>query len=205
MKPTVSSRGTRAALAAGFLLAFSSVCSSPRTRPPPPHAPQVSRGSASGSGSPCATTNTGHDPQLLKPLPPRRQAGRRAGGRSQPRNHSRSCSRASSVDKPLPLSLLDLPPPTSASPAPSSAMKDNNTTGRFMNQQFTLDVIEDADPDKLIEDVRAKVDAGAHFVMADAAPGTLLKIADALAGKPERSFNYGAPDDGCARKTAAPM
>lgn len=98
-------------------------------------------------------------------------------------------------DEPLPLSLLDLPPADLGIAGAKLAVKDNNTTGRFMNQKFTLDVVEEADVDKLIKDVTAKVDAGAHFVLADLTPDALLKLADALAGKPVEIINYGAADD----------
>ena len=98
-------------------------------------------------------------------------------------------------DEPLPLSLLDLPPPDLGVAGAKLAAQDNNTTGRFMNQQFTLDVVEEHDPGKLIKDIVQKVDAGAHFILADVAPQTLLKLADAIAGKDALIINYGAPDD----------
>jgi ABC transporter substrate binding protein (PQQ-dependent alcohol dehydrogenase system) len=98
-------------------------------------------------------------------------------------------------DEPLPLSLLDLPPPDLGIAGAKLAIKDNNTTGQFMNQKFTLDVIEEADAEKLIKDVTQKVDSGAHFILADMAPDTLLKLADALGSKEALIINYGAPDD----------
>ena len=48
---------------------------------------------------------------------------------------------------------------------------------------------------KLVEEVVKKVDAGAHFVLADMAPATLLKLADAVKGKDAIIINYGAPDE----------
>ncbi len=98
-------------------------------------------------------------------------------------------------DEPLPISLLDLPPADLGIAGAKLAIKDNNTTGRFMNQQFKLDVVEAANPDTLIKDVVQKVDAGAHFILADVGPQTLLKLADALAGKEAQIINYGAADD----------
>jgi len=98
-------------------------------------------------------------------------------------------------DEPLPLSLLDLPPKDLGVAGAKLAITDNNTTGRFMNQEFTLDTVEDSDPDKLIADVVKKVDEGQHFVLVDAAPATLLKMADALKGKEALLINYSAPDD----------
>lgn len=107
-------------------------------------------------------------------------------------------------DKPLPLSLLDLPPADDGIAGAQLGLKDNNTTGQFVNQEFILDVVEDLDPDKLIKDVLAKVDGGAHFVMADLGPDTLVKLADAVAGKEVMIFNYGAPDDELREENCRP-
>jgi ABC transporter substrate binding protein (PQQ-dependent alcohol dehydrogenase system) len=98
-------------------------------------------------------------------------------------------------DEPPPLSLLDLPPADDGIAGAKLAIKDNNTTGQFLNQEFTLDVIEQANPDDLIKEVLAKVAGGAHFVLADVDPGTLLKLADAVADKGVLIINYGSHDD----------
>jgi len=98
-------------------------------------------------------------------------------------------------DEPLPLSLLDLPPPDLGIAGAKLAIKDNNTTGKFMNQKFSLDVVEEADSNKLIKDVLQKVDAGAHFILADVSPDTLLKLADAVGNKNALIINYSLPDD----------
>ena len=108
-------------------------------------------------------------------------------------------------DDPLPLSLLDLPPKDLGIAGAKLAITDNNTTGRFMNQEFRLDPIEEADPAKLIQDVVQKVDAGAHFVLVDATPDTLLKLADALKGKEALLINYSAPDDGLREENCRPQ
>jgi ABC transporter substrate binding protein (PQQ-dependent alcohol dehydrogenase system) len=108
-------------------------------------------------------------------------------------------------DEPLPLSLLDLPPKDLGLAGAKLAITDNNTTGRFMNQEFKLDPIEEADPAKLIQDVIQKVDAGAHFVLADATPATLLKLTDALKGKDTLVINYSAPDDSLREENCRPL
>ena len=107
-------------------------------------------------------------------------------------------------DEPLPISLLDLPPADLGVAGAKLAVADNNTTGRFMNQQFTLDEIEDHDPAKLVEEVVKKVDAGAHFILADMAPATLLKLADAVKGKDAIIINYGAPDERLREENCRP-
>ena len=108
-------------------------------------------------------------------------------------------------EEPLPLSLLDLPPKDLGIAGAKLAITDNNTTGRFMNQEFTLDPIEEADPAKLIQDVVQKVDAGAHFIIVDATPETLLKMADALKGKEALLINYSAPDDSLREENCRPQ
>ena len=107
-------------------------------------------------------------------------------------------------NKPLPLSLLDLPPPDDGIAGAKLGIKDNNTTGQFVNQEFALDVVEEADPDKLIEQVVAKVDAGANFVITDVAPGTLIKLADTVGGKEVLLINYGSADDSLREENCRP-
>ena len=108
-------------------------------------------------------------------------------------------------DEPLPLSLLDLPPKDLGIAGAKLAITDNNTTGRFMNQEFKLEPIEESDPAKLIQDVVQKVDAGAHFIIVDASPETLLKMADALKGKEALLINYSAPDDSLREENCRPQ
>jgi ABC transporter substrate binding protein (PQQ-dependent alcohol dehydrogenase system) len=108
-------------------------------------------------------------------------------------------------DEPLPLSLLDLPPKDLGIAGAKLGITDNNTTGRFMNQEFKLEPVEDSDPAKLIQDVVAKVDAGMHFVVVDATPDTLLKLADALKGKEALLINYSAPDDSLREENCRPQ
>lgn len=107
-------------------------------------------------------------------------------------------------DEPLPLSLLDLPPPDLGIAGAKLAIKDNNTTGQFMNQKFTLDVVEEQNPETLVKDVLAKVDAGAHFILADVTAPTLLKLADAVGNK-ALIINYGAPDDRLREEDCRPQ
>ena len=47
-------------------------------------------------------------------------------------------------DLPPPLSLLDVPPPDEGVAGARLAINDNNTTGRFLKQEFALDVVESA-------------------------------------------------------------
>jgi ABC transporter substrate binding protein (PQQ-dependent alcohol dehydrogenase system) len=108
-------------------------------------------------------------------------------------------------EEPLPLSLLDLPPKDLGIAGAKLAITDNNTTGRFMNQEFKLDPIENSDPAKLIEEVVQKVDAGVHFIIVDASPETLLKMADAVKGKEALLINYSAADDSLREENCRPQ
>lgn len=98
-------------------------------------------------------------------------------------------------DRAPPLSLLDIPPPDDGVAGARLAIQDNNTTGRFMKQEFTLDVVESAKPDDLVAEALKRTEAGAGFFIVDVPAKTVLAIADALKGKDAVVFNAGAPDD----------
>ena len=103
-----------------------------------------------------------------------------------------------------PLSLLDIAPPDDGVPGAKLGIADNNTTGRFLNQEFTLDIVENAKAGGLIADVSAKVAAGAKFIVVDAAAPTLLALADALKDKDIMLFNASAPDDSLREEQCRP-
>lgn len=98
-------------------------------------------------------------------------------------------------EKELPLSLLDQPNADDGIAGAKLGIADDNTTGRFLNQTFKLDVIEGSDVNDLIKQATEKVAAGDGFIIADMAPDSLLKFADALKDKPAQIFNVGNPDD----------
>ena len=97
-------------------------------------------------------------------------------------------------DRPLPLSLLDLPPGDEGVAGAKLGVVDNNTTGRFLNQSFKLDVIE-GDADTLIKEATGKLGQGATFFIADMEPEALLKLADAFKDVPALIIDVGSPDD----------
>jgi len=98
-------------------------------------------------------------------------------------------------DLPLPLSLLDIPPVDDGIAGGKLAIADNNTTGRFLKQDYSLDFVENAKPDALVADVVAKVAAGSRFIVVDASAATVLALADALKGTDAVLLNASAPDD----------
>lgn len=98
-------------------------------------------------------------------------------------------------DRPLPLSLLDIPPPDEGVAGARLAIADNTNTGRFLGQEFRLDVIESAKADELLGEAEARVAAGQHFLVLDVRAQTVLRLADALKGKDVLLLNAGAPDE----------
>ncbi|MGA1835261.1 ABC transporter substrate-binding protein [Rhizobium wenxiniae] len=95
----------------------------------------------------------------------------------------------------LALSVLDVPPRDEGVAGATVAISDNNTTGRFLGQKFSLDVVE-VKPDS---DVLAVFDAmagrGISTILADLSAGQLLTLADAAQAKGIIVFNVGATDD----------
>jgi ABC transporter substrate binding protein (PQQ-dependent alcohol dehydrogenase system) len=98
-------------------------------------------------------------------------------------------------DRLPPLSLLDLAPDDDGIAGARLAINDNNTTGRFLKQEFTLDVVQSASVPELVAEVTKRVDAGAGFVIVDASPVAVLALADALKGRDVLLLNAGSADD----------
>ena len=98
-------------------------------------------------------------------------------------------------DRLPPLSLLDIPPPDDGVAGAKLAISDNNTTGRFLKQEFLLDIVQSATPAELIAEVTKRVDEGISYVVADASASTILAMADALKDKNAVVFNASAPDE----------
>ena len=98
-------------------------------------------------------------------------------------------------DRPPPLSLLDFPPQDDGVAGARLAINDNNTTGRFLKQEFALDVVESASASDLIAEVSKRIDAGAGFVVADMSPAALLQLSDALKARDALILNAGSADD----------
>jgi ABC transporter substrate binding protein (PQQ-dependent alcohol dehydrogenase system) len=92
------------------------------------------------------------------------------------------------------LSPVEQPAPDDGLAGARLAVEDNNTTGKFLNQHFTL--MERRFKDG--EDVAAAVNelaANTGFILADLPADALLKAADALRGRDAILLNVGATDD----------
>src|SRR5260370_7896222 len=73
--------------------------------------------------------------------------------------------------------------------------EDNNTTGKFLNQHFTLDELRLKDGDDAAKAAAALADRNIAFIIADLPAGALLKAADAIRDRGTVLFNAGAIDD----------
>lgn len=94
-----------------------------------------------------------------------------------------------------PLSLVEVPAEDDGRAGAALAIEDNNTTGRFLGQSFSMEEVRIGEG----EDVRAAAirmaDQGISFVIADLPPQALLDAADSVRDHDLMFFNVGAPDD----------
>jgi ABC transporter substrate binding protein (PQQ-dependent alcohol dehydrogenase system) len=95
----------------------------------------------------------------------------------------------------LTISILDAAPENLGIAGAKVAINDNNTTGKFLKQSFTLeDVVlkPEDDPLPAFEKMAA---AGIQFILADLPAASVLKLADAAQARGILVFNVGATDD----------
>ena len=92
------------------------------------------------------------------------------------------------------LSLVEQPAENDGIAGARLAIEDNNTTGRFLNQHFSLDEIRLKDGDDV---AKAAATLAGHdgFIIADLSADELLKVADALRDRGTVLLNAGAIDD----------
>lgn len=94
-----------------------------------------------------------------------------------------------------PLSLVDQPTTDNGLLGARLGIEDNNTTGRFIGQQFALDeaaVVEDGDVAAAFRELHAK---GNRFFALDLPAAQLLAVADLPEAKDALLFNVRAKDD----------
>ena len=94
----------------------------------------------------------------------------------------------------IPLSRLNVAPEDLGIAGAEIALKDNNTTGKFTKQQFTLDVARVPVDGDAVGALQKLVESGHHFVLVDAPAGTLLRLSDSVKGKDVLLFNVRAPE-----------
>ncbi len=93
------------------------------------------------------------------------------------------------------LSLLDMPAEDDGLAGARLAIHDNNTTGRFLDQQFALEDARTAPGEDAAAAIIALAERGVALVVADLPADTLLKAADAGRSRDLLFFNVGATDD----------
>ena len=93
------------------------------------------------------------------------------------------------------LSLVEQPAENDGVAGARLAIEDNNTTGRFLNQHFTLAEIRLKDGDDSAKAAIALADRNIGFIIADLPADALLKAADAVRDRGIVLFNAGAMDD----------
>ena len=103
------------------------------------------------------------------------------------------------------LSLVEQPAANDGLAGARLAIEDNNTTGKFLNQRFTLEEVRLKEDDDVAKAAVAL--AGRNgFIIADLAADALLKAADALRDRGTVLLNAGSRSTtGCASRIAAPM
>jgi ABC transporter substrate binding protein (PQQ-dependent alcohol dehydrogenase system) len=99
------------------------------------------------------------------------------------------------VKRPIPLSRLHVEPEDFGIAGAEMALKDNNTTGRFTKQEFTLDVERVPIDGDAVAALQRLVDSRHHFILVDAPADTLLALSDSVKGKDVVLFNVRATDE----------
>jgi ABC transporter substrate binding protein (PQQ-dependent alcohol dehydrogenase system) len=95
----------------------------------------------------------------------------------------------------LPLSRLHVEPEDYGIAGAEMALQDNNTTGRFTKQQFTLDVERVPVGGDAVAALQRLVAGGHHFIIVDAPADTLLRLSDSVKGQDVLLFNVRAEDE----------
>src|SRR5258708_4477255 len=93
------------------------------------------------------------------------------------------------------LSLLQIPPENNGIAGAQVAINDNNTTGKFLNQQFSLEEIRIDDNKDAAAAATALAERGVALVIADLPADGLLTAADSGKSRGLLFFNVGAIDD----------
>ncbi|MGO8913912.1 MAG: ABC transporter substrate-binding protein [Bradyrhizobium sp.] len=93
------------------------------------------------------------------------------------------------------LSLVEEPAANDGVAGARLAIEDNNTTGKFLNQHFTLEELRLKEGDDAAAAAIGLADRNIAFIIADLPADALLKAADAVRDRGVVLFNAGAIDD----------
>lgn len=95
----------------------------------------------------------------------------------------------------LALSVLDIPPEDEGVAGANVAINDNNTTGSFLGQSFSLDVVQTKLDEDVVPVFREMLARGEKYVLTDISASQLLSIADLAKENGVLLFNVGSTDD----------
>ena len=95
----------------------------------------------------------------------------------------------------LKISLIDVPAANDGLAGAQLAIEDNNTTGRFLNQRYTLIETLLGEGDDPVAAMNALADQGASFIVTSLDADRLLKTADAGKARGEMLINASASDE----------
>jgi len=98
-------------------------------------------------------------------------------------------------DEVLPLSRIDVPPDDHGEAGAQLGIRDNQTTGRFTKQAFSLDVAEATNEDEAVKALETMLSGGVRFVVLDAPAAAQLKLSETAAPSGALLFNISAADD----------
>ena len=93
------------------------------------------------------------------------------------------------------LSILDLPAADDGIAGAKLAAEDNNTTGRFLGQTYTIEDVRLQPGDDPAVALNGLLQHGVSFVLADLPAAALLTLAEAAKDKGVLIFNTSAPED----------
>ena len=94
----------------------------------------------------------------------------------------------------IPLSRLNVEPEDIGIAGAEIALKDNNTTGRFTKQQFSLEVERVPVDGDAVAALNKLVESGHRFILVDAPAEVLLRLSDAAKDRDALLFNARATD-----------
>ncbi|WP_454645185.1 ABC transporter substrate-binding protein [Bradyrhizobium liaoningense] len=92
------------------------------------------------------------------------------------------------------LSLVEQPAENDGVAGARLAIEDNNTTGKFLNQRFTLEERRIKEGEDVVQAASALAEKNG-FIVADLPADALLKVSDALRDRGTLLFNVGAIDE----------
>jgi len=108
------------------------------------------------------------------------------------------------VERTETISLLEQPTSNNGVAGAQLAIEDNNTTGKFLNQSFSLEATRLKGSDDPVAAAIQLADRGVSLTLLDLPADMLLKIADVGRARGLLLFNVGAADDQLRREDCRP-